>query len=115
MPELPEVETTLRGIAPHAIGQRVAAVRIHDHRLRWPIPASLPKTLTGRTVTGLMRRSKYLLFRCEGDQGEGSDRAGTLLVHLGMTGSLRWHSKAGDLHSRRIHDHVDLQFSGGGT
>jgi formamidopyrimidine-DNA glycosylase len=114
MPELPEVETTLRGIASHAVGRTVADVRIHDHRLRWPIPSSLPETLVGRRLTGLTRRSKYLLFRLEQARGETSDRAGTLLVHLGMTGSLRWYSSAAQLPARRPHDHVDIRFEGGG-
>ena len=114
MPELPEVETTRRGIAPHAIGQTIAAVEIHDHRLRWPVPESLPKTLIGRTLTGIDRRSKYLLFRCERPRGEReSDRTGTLLVHLGMTGSLRWYSGDGPIPARRIHDHVDVRFGSG--
>lgn len=114
MPELPEVETTRRGIAPHAIGQTIAAVEIHDHRLRWPVPESLPQTLVGRTLTNIDRRSKYLLFRCERAQGErGSDRTGTLLVHLGMTGSLRWHSGGAPIPARRSHDHVDVRFGNG--
>lgn len=114
MPELPEVETTRRGIAPHAIGRTVTSVEIHDRRLRWPIPGTLEATLTGRTLTRLDRRSKYLLFRCERPGGEsGSDRAGTLLVHLGMTGSLRWHSGANAIPPRRTHDHVDIRFETG--
>ena len=80
MPELPEVETTLRGIAPVAVGQRIAAMRVYDRRLRWSVPASLPKIVAGRTIDALQRRSKYLLFRFSED---------TLLVHFGMTGSMR--------------------------
>ena len=114
MPELPEVETTLRGIASHAVGRTVAEVRIHDHRLRWPIPSSLPETLVGRRLTGLKRRSKYLLFRFERARGDTSDHAGTLLVHLGMTGSLRWYSSDAQLPARRLHDHVDIRFAGNG-
>lgn len=114
MPELPEVETTRRGIAPHAVGRVVTAVEVHDGRLRWPVPATLAATLTGRTLTRLDRRSKYLLFRCErpGDDS-GSDHAGTLLVHLGMTGSLRWYSDAAAAPPRRTHDHVDIRFGSG--
>lgn len=63
MPELPEVETTRRGVAPHVVGQQVAALKIYDWRLRWPVPRSLKKKLVGRTVDALDRRSKYLLFR----------------------------------------------------
>ena len=114
MPELPEVETTRRGITPHALGQTIETVEIHDYRLRWPIPPTLPKTLAGRTLTGLERRSKYLLFRFERARGKSeSDRHGTLLVHLGMTGSLRWYSGAAPIPSRRLHDHVDIRFGSG--
>jgi formamidopyrimidine-DNA glycosylase len=114
MPELPEVETTRRGIAPLAIGQTIAAVEIHDHRLRWPVPKTLPEILVGRTLTGVDRRSKYLLFRCErGGGGSESDRSGTLLVHLGMTGSLRLYSGAAPYPARRLHDHIDVRFRNG--
>ena len=80
MPELPEVETTRRGVAPHVERQKVTAVRIYDRRLRWPVPRDLPRRLVGRVVDRLDRRSKYLLFRLGAD---------TLIVHFGMTGSLR--------------------------
>ncbi|TAJ82017.1 MAG: bifunctional DNA-formamidopyrimidine glycosylase/DNA-(apurinic or apyrimidinic site) lyase [Gallionellaceae bacterium] len=80
MPELPEVETTLRGLAPHLTGQAVADVIIRNAQLRWPIPRNLPKLLRGQTIRVLQRRAKYLLF--------GFDH-GTLILHLGMSGSLR--------------------------
>jgi len=114
MPELPEVETTRRGLASHAIGRTIADVRVHDHRLRWPVPRTLPRLLAGLTLTGLDRRSKYLLFRCSESGSARSDRAGTLLVHLGMTGSLRWFSGAA-LPDRGTHDHIDIRFEGGGV
>jgi formamidopyrimidine-DNA glycosylase len=101
MPELPEVETTRRSVAPRVVGRRIAKLIVYDPRLRWPVPADLPKRLEGRTVDDLTRRSKYLLFRV----GRGS-----LLVHLGMTGSLRVHTRATD---RRPHDHVDIVFGDG--
>jgi formamidopyrimidine-DNA glycosylase len=101
MPELPEVETTRRSVAPSVVGRRIAKLIVYDPRLRWPVPASLKKSLEGRTVDALDRRSKYLLFRV----GEG-----TLLVHLGMTGSLRVHTNAP---ARRPHDHVDIVFEDG--
>lgn len=101
MPELPEVETTRRSVAPHVIGRRIARLIVYDPRLRWPVPADLPKKLEGQTVDDVSRRSKYLLFRI-GD--------GTLLVHLGMTGSLRIHTRAAD---RLLHDHVDMVFGDG--
>jgi formamidopyrimidine-DNA glycosylase len=103
MPELPEVETTRRGLAPHVVGRRVASIRIYDPRLRWPVPSDLPKRLAGRTIDRLDRRSKYLLFRL------GTD---TLLVHLGMTGSLRVLTRPAP---RRPHDHVDIVLDSGAT
>ena len=114
MPELPEVETTRRGISPHVVGQVIAGVDVYDSRLRWPVPQTLPETLVGRTVIQLERRSKYLLFRCALPAIEPPcDHAGTLLVHLGMTGSLRWFSAGADIPARRTHDHIDLRFADG--
>src|SRR5690606_11264746 len=84
MPELPEVETTRRGIEPHLRGARIRAVQVRDARLRWPVPAELPERLLGRRLSELRRRGKYLLLRFDGDAG-----VGTLLLHLGMSGSLR--------------------------
>jgi formamidopyrimidine-DNA glycosylase len=80
MPELPEVETARRGIAPHLLGQRVAKVVVRDKRLRWPVPATLVKTLPGQVIRAVERRAKYLLIKTD---------AGTVLLHLGMSGSLR--------------------------
>jgi formamidopyrimidine-DNA glycosylase len=85
MPELPEVETTRRGIAPHVTGRRIVKIDVYDRRLRWPVPADLAARLAGRSIDRVERRSKYLLFRMGDD---------TLLVHLGMTGSLRVHQQA---------------------
>ncbi len=96
MPELPEVETTRRGVAPHVVGRKIVALHVYDRRLRWPVPADLAERLVGRRIDAVDRRSKYLLF------GIGTD---TLLVHLGMTGSLRIHRTPPP---RRPHDHVDL-------
>jgi len=103
MPELPEVETTLRGIAPLVVGRRVAVMRMYDHRLRWSVPHWLPSRIAGRTVDALDRRSKYLLFRLSTD---------TLLVHFGMTGSLRAFATAPP---RRLHDHADIVLDSGVT
>lgn len=80
MPELPEVETTLRGLVPHLSGNTVADVFIRNSRLRWPIPQDLPALLRGQTVRDLQRRAKYLFVRFD---------HGTLILHLGMSGSLR--------------------------
>ena len=103
MPELPEVETTRRGLQPHVVGQCVRVVAVRDFRLRWPVPATLESELPGQTVSGIDRRAKYLLF--------GFSR-GRLLVHLGMSGSLRFHP--GDAPVAGRHDHLDLVFAGGG-
>ena len=101
MPELPEVETTRRGVAPHVVGRRVVRVDVYDRRLRWPVPADLAERLRGVTIGRVDRRSKYLLFHA----GEGA-----LLVHLGMTGTLRvWPSAP----PRARHDHVDITLEGG--
>jgi formamidopyrimidine-DNA glycosylase len=80
MPELPEVETTLRGIAPHLKNRQVANVIIRNHNLRWPITGNLPELLRVQTIRGLRRRAKYLLVSFD---------HGTLILHLGMSGSLR--------------------------
>lgn len=80
MPELPEVETTLRGLAPHLTGQRIADVVVRNGQLRWPVPPQLPAILRGQTIHALKRRAKYLLLECD---------SGTLILHLGMSGSLR--------------------------
>ena len=102
MPELPEVETTRRGIAPHVVGRAVAAVEVREPRLRWPVPPDLAERLRGRRIDALERRAKYLLFAA------GTD---TLLVHLGMSGSLKFLPRAA---AHGTHDHVDVHFEGGG-
>ena len=80
MPELPEVETVRRGLAPHLIGKRIATVEVRRPDLRWPLPVDLGQVLTGATVTDLRRRSKYPLADL--------DRGPALLMHLGMSGRL---------------------------
>jgi formamidopyrimidine-DNA glycosylase len=80
MPELPEVEVTRRGLAAHLTGLAIADVVIRNAGLRWPIPKNLPKLLRGKTILSLKRRAKYLLMDCGN---------GTLILHLGMSGSLR--------------------------
>ncbi|HZZ94035.1 MAG TPA: bifunctional DNA-formamidopyrimidine glycosylase/DNA-(apurinic or apyrimidinic site) lyase [Usitatibacter sp.] len=100
MPELPEVETTRRGLLPHVVGRRVDGVVVRDARLRWPVPADLGARLTGERFTGLRRRGKYLVFDCA---------HGHLLVHLGMSGRL---SLVPDGTPARRHDHVDVKLEG---
>ncbi len=98
MPELPEVETTLRGIRPHIENQIVSQVIIRQPKLRWLIPAELPQLIEQKTLNGLSRRAKYLLFHFE---------SGTLLIHLGMSGSLR--VVPADTPAAK-HDHFELAF-----
>lgn len=97
MPELPEVETTRKGIEPYLSGTRILATEIREHRLRWPIPDDLEQRISEKTVTAVKRRGKYLLFEIGG---------GHLLVHLGMSGSLRIARSSDAL---RKHDHVIFQ------
>ncbi|TDX27861.1 DNA-(apurinic or apyrimidinic site) lyase [Modicisalibacter xianhensis] len=101
MPELPEVETTRRGIAPHIVGQEITEVVVRERRLRTPVPDDLADSLVGRRVGELGRRAKYLLIPL---QSPGHDER-TLLWHLGMSGSLRI-ARVGDLPKK--HDHVDV-------
>lgn len=101
MPELPEVETTRIGIAPHVLGEHIKDVIIRDRRLRWPVPIQLRKTLTGSTVRKLSRRGKYLLFHTE---------KGCIILHLGMSGSLRIITN--DIPAEK-HDHLDFVFKSG--
>lgn len=101
MPELPEVETTLRGISPHLTGVSVASLTIRNPRLRYPIDAGLSRRLKGAVIERLTRRGKYLLLEVAG---------GHLLVHLGMSGSLRLVTDATPAGS---HDHVDMLLSSG--
>ena len=96
MPELPEVETVRRGIAPHLVGQTVVQVVIRQPQLRWPVPNELRTQLPGQTIRQVERRAKYLLLRTD---------AGTLLIHLGMTGRLCIVPTTTALQK---HDHADL-------
>ena len=101
MPELPEVETTLRGLEPHLAGQCIAGAVIRNPHLRWPIPAKLPAILHNQTIHALHRRAKYLLIECD---------SGTLILHLGMSGSLR--ILPADTAAEK-HDHFDLLLANG--
>ncbi|MEM9383973.1 MAG: bifunctional DNA-formamidopyrimidine glycosylase/DNA-(apurinic or apyrimidinic site) lyase [Pseudomonadota bacterium] len=100
MPELPEVETTRRGIAPHVEGGTLQEVVVRESRLRWPVPPSLPAASAGQPLEGLERRAKYLIFRLP---------RGNLLLHLGMSGSVRVIER-GKEPALKPHDHVDLCF-----
>ncbi len=101
MPELPEVETSRRGIAPHIEGQTIANVVIRDRRLRWPVSEEVDRHLTGATINSVGRRAKYLLIETTG---------GTAILHLGMSGHVYLvdtGTPAG------VHDHVDLELDSG--
>lgn len=101
MPELPEVETTRRGIAPLIEGRTIERVVVRERRLRWPVPTGLEREISGQRVHTVARRAKYLLLaleRCE------------LIVHLGMSGSLRFLTTE---HPPGPHDHIDWIFAAG--
>src|SRR5690349_10291554 len=100
MPELPEVETIRRGIAPHVTGRGIERVVVRDRRLRWPIPKGFEKNLAGRKIAGVGRRGKYLLLDLGGDR---------VILHMGMTGRLSLHEPGIAV---RKHDHLDLELSG---
>ena len=101
MPELPEVETTRRGIAPHVEGRRIVATTLRRPDLRWPIPAAIRDELPGQRISAVRRRAKYLLLDAE---------SGTAILHLGMSGSLRVLPAATPA---QTHDHVDLALDSG--
>jgi formamidopyrimidine-DNA glycosylase len=96
MPELPEVETTRRGIAPALEGQRVRALVVRERRLRWPVPAGLEEQLRGQIIQHVERRAKYLLL---------GTANGTAMVHLGMSGSMRIVTATA---TPETHDHFDI-------
>lgn len=101
MPELPEVEVTRLGISRHLVGATVAGVSVHSAKLRSLVPPELSRLLVGQRIESIERRGKYLILRCP---------AGSLLLHLGMTGHLRLvpgGRQAG------AHDHFDLLLSSG--
>jgi len=103
MPELPEVETSRRGIEPHIIDTQISRVVVRDRRLRWPVSHDIDRNLPGQVVTSVTRRAKYLLINTD---------KGTAILHLGMSGSVTivdHDTPAG------VHDHVDIEFTTGKT
>jgi formamidopyrimidine-DNA glycosylase len=102
MPELPEVETTRRGLEPHLVGQCIDSIEVRDGRLRWPVPRQLNKQASGLTIRTVERRGKYLLIDCGGK--------GWIIIHLGMSGRLRVLPQSTP-YSR--HDHIDIILSSG--
>jgi formamidopyrimidine-DNA glycosylase len=103
VPELPEVETTRRGIEPHVVGRRITMLRVHDRRLRWPVDLDMVPAVMGSAIRRAGRRAKYLLLETE---------AGTLILHLGMSGSLR---VLPVVTPRIAHDHIDIELDSGLT
>ena len=101
MPELPEVEITRRGIATHLTGQHIHAVTVRNAALRWPIVPEISSSLPGQQIQSLTRRAKYLLLNCS---------TGTLIIHLGMSGSLRILPVS---LPPQAHDHFELQLANG--
>ena len=101
MPELPEVETIRKGIAAHVLDATVTDIIVRERRLRWPVPKHLRKKLAGQAIRGITRRGKYIIFHT----GQGC-----MLLHLGMSGSLRIIT---DHRPPEKHDHVDIVFASG--
>jgi formamidopyrimidine-DNA glycosylase len=99
MPELPEVETAARGLRERLVGRTITGVDVRDHRLRWPVDAELGQILADQRVITVWRRAKYLLVGCEN---------GSLIIHLGMSGSLQVVTPPTQLHR---HDHVVWAFA----
>ena len=103
MPELPEVETSRRGIEPYLVGERIDELVIREKRLRWPVRADVAKHLKGQTVTSVSRRAKYLLINT-------SD--GSAMIHLGMSGSVYIVDRGTPA---TVHEHFDIDLASGKT
>ena len=100
MPELPEVETTLRGIEPHILGLPITNIIVREPKLRWLVPTKdLKENLTGNFFSSIKRRAKYLIL---------NSKKGSILIHLGMSGSLRL--LVNNIKPEK-HDHIDIRFS----
>ena len=101
MPELPEVETTLNGIKPWVLGHQIRRLIVHQPSLRWPVTPGISELVRGQTILALQRRAKYIIVRLE---------VGSMLIHLGMSGSLRLVDPETP---KRKHDHIELQLASG--
>jgi formamidopyrimidine-DNA glycosylase len=101
MPELPEVETTRRGLEPWLVGATISGLVVREPRLRWPLAPDLDRKVAARRILSLRRRGKYLLLELDD---------GWLMIHLGMSGSLRYLSQFEPI---KPHDHVDIELVGG--
>lgn len=100
MPELPEVETTMRGIEPHVCAQKIKNVVVRNHRLRWPVAAETA-TMQGCSIVAVSRRGKYILMQLD---------HGTLIWHLGMSGSMKINPSSLPAES---HEHIEIQLGSG--
>jgi formamidopyrimidine-DNA glycosylase len=100
MPELPEVETVMRGLDGHLTGRRIASARLNRPDIRFPVPPELPKVLTGATVLGFRRRGKFMLMRL--------DSGYSVLIHLGMSGRMLIDAEPA------LHEHLTIETEGGG-
>jgi len=101
MPELPEVETSRRGIEPHLLDQNIREVIVRQHKLRWPIPDDLPALTRGRKINAVCRRAKYIYLKLDN---------GSIIIHLGMSGSLRICNASTPAGK---HDHIDIRVASG--
>jgi len=101
MPELPEVETSRRGIEPYLLNKTIKNVTIRQHKLRWPIPKNLPALTEGQKVQAVNRRAKYIVLKLDN---------GSIIIHLGMSGSLRICTNKTPIEK---HDHIDIGVTGG--
>lgn len=101
MPELPEVETSRRGIAPHLLHKTISNIIVRQAKLRWLIAGNLPQLFSKQTINSIQRRGKYLIF---------DTKVGSLILHLGMSGSLRIVANGTPAQK---HDHVDIECSDG--
>lgn len=101
MPELPEVETSRRGIEPHLLNKKITGITIRQHKLRWPIPENLPVLATGKKIREVCRRAKYIYLKLDN---------GNIIIHLGMSGSLRICTNKTPPEK---HDHIDICVSNG--
>ena len=104
MPELPEVETTIRGISPHITNQSIQRIIVRQKNLRWPVSKQLTDAVKNATISAITRRAKYIICNIN---------SGNLLIHLGMSGSLRIFTDQAPRAAK--HDHIDLCFSNGCT
>lgn len=104
MPELPEVEISCRGIAPTLQNQTILGATCRTPKLRWPLDPGLPSILSGRRIISVKRRAKYILVECQAEHSH----TGWLIIHLGMSGSLRILPSTTQEQTLTTHDHFDL-------